>query len=165
MIFISESSISASDFASVNTSKLGLSRVGNSTFVFRIAVFPAFVGTATSRGPRGGSDEQGSYSGRSVAVRRGVYPRVSRRLGQSSRTMRSQDRNRALAVSVFRRRSSKAAITRLFAASTARYCCQLLDHFTKFRTIFRQQATRYVIVRCCVRARYMGTVEGSCEVP
>lgn len=138
MIFISESSISASDFASADTSKLGLSRVGDSTFLFRIAVFPAFVGAATSRSPRGGSDKQGSYSGCSVAVCCGIYSRVSRCLGQSSRPMRSQDRNRALAVSVFRRRSSKAAITRLSAASTARYCCQLSDHFTKFRTIFRQ---------------------------
>lgn len=57
MIFISESSISASNSASVDTSKLGLSRVGDSTFVFRVAVFPAFVRTVASRGPRGGSDE------------------------------------------------------------------------------------------------------------
>lgn len=95
--------------------------MGNSAFVFCIAVFPTFIGTVASRGPRGGSDEQGPYPRCSITVRRGVYPRVSRCLGQSCRAMRSQDRNRALAVSVLRRRSTEEAAARLFTASAARY--------------------------------------------
>lgn len=133
--------------------------------MFRIAVLPAFVGTVASRGPRGGSDEQGSYSGCSITVRRGIYPRVSWCLGQSRGAMRSQDRNRALAVSVLCRRSTEEAAARLSATSATRYRRQLSDHSTEFRTILCEQAARHVTIRCRARARQMGTVEGSCEIP
>lgn len=140
-VFSAESSVFTSNLASIDPTKFGLQCMGNRTQLHEPPILSAFAWITIARSARGGGHQQRAHSGRSIAKRSGIYPRVSR-LFADRRAMCAKNWNCIVAVPICNGRQTKGTVSAVSNGTWTWNSRQLFDYFAKSWAIISESTIR-----------------------